>query len=76
MLSPPVTNAGVNLQGLVLKQNGLLAVCDCGRNGIYLIDPASGVVTTNAGFNGAGDFINSNNVDLIRGLNSSAGRRG
>jgi hypothetical protein len=60
-----ITNAGANLQGLVLKQNGLLAVCDSGRNGIYLIDPASGVVTTNAGFNGAGDFIHTSNVDPI-----------
>ena len=55
-----VTNAGASLQGLVVKYNGLLAVCDSGRNGIYLIDPSSGAVTTNAGFHGAGDFINTN----------------
>ena len=55
-----VTNAGAYLQGLVVKYNGLLAVCDSGRNGIYLINPSSGAVTTNAGFNGAGDFINTN----------------
>src|ERR1017187_8317586 len=61
-----VTNAGAYLQGLVVKHNGLLAVCDSGRNGIYLIDPTSGIVTTNAGFNGAGDFINTNkNSDPI-----------
>ena len=61
-----VTNAGAYLQGLVAKYNGLLAVCDSGRNGIYLINPTNGVVTTNAGFNGAGDFINTNkNSDPI-----------
>ena len=61
-----VTNAGASLQGIVVKYNGLLAVCDSGRNGIYLINPTSGAVTTNAGFNGAGDFINTvNNRDPI-----------
>ena len=61
-----VTNAGASLQGIVVKYNGLLAVCDFGRNGIYLINPTSGAVTTNAGFNGAGDFINTvNNRDPI-----------
>jgi hypothetical protein len=60
-----ITNAGASLQGLVLKRSGitagLLAVCDAGRNGIYLIDPASGIVTTNAGFHGAGDFTTNGN---------------
>ena len=51
-----VTNAGAYLQGIVVKHNGLLAVCDSGRNGIYLINPTNGVVSTNAGFHGAGDF--------------------
>jgi len=51
-----ITNAGASLQGLVVKYNGMLAVCDSGRNGIYLINPTNGVVSTNAGFNGAGDF--------------------
>ena len=60
-----VTNAGANLQGLVVKYNGLLAVCDSGRNGIYLINPASGAVTTNAGFNGVGDFANASDSELI-----------
>jgi len=61
-----ITNAGASLQGLVVKHNGLLAVCDAGRNGIYLINPLSGVVTTNAGFNGQGDFISTaNNRDPI-----------
>lgn len=49
---------GVQLQGIVVKENGLIAACDSGRNGIYLIDPANGLVTTNAGFHGAGDFPN------------------
>src|ERR1017187_6152796 len=60
-----VTNAGASLQGLVVKYNGLLAVCDSGRNGIYLINPASGAVTTNAGFNGVGDFANASDSELI-----------
>ena len=61
-----IANAGTFLQGIVFKHNGLLAVCDSGRNGIYLIDPATGIVTTNAGFHGAGDFIHTaNNIDPI-----------
>lgn len=60
-----ITNAGASLAGLVVKHNGLIAVCDSGRNGIYLINPASGVVTTNAGFHGAGDFPNG--VDAASG---------
>jgi len=55
--------AGTSLQGIVVKHNGLIAACDSGRNGIYLIDPATGIVTTNAGFHGTGDFTtNGNNI--------------
>ena len=55
--------AGTSLQGVVAKLNGQLAVCDAGRNGIYLVNPTTGVVTTNAGFHGAGDFpTNGNNI--------------
>ncbi|HXI71974.1 MAG TPA: FN3 associated domain-containing protein [Verrucomicrobiae bacterium] len=55
--------AGTSLQGIVFKHNGLLAACDAGRNGIYLINPTTGLVTTNAGFHGRGDFpTNGNNV--------------
>ena len=58
-----IPNAGTSLQGIVVKYNGLIAACDSGRNGIYLIDPATGIVTTNAGFHGAGDFTtNGNNI--------------
>jgi len=53
-----IPDAGTSLQGLVVKHNGLIAACDSGRNGIYLINPTSGVVTTNTGFNGAGDNLN------------------
>lgn len=56
-----ITNAGTSLQGIVVKHNGLLAVCDAGRDGILLVDPATGIVTTNAGFHGQGDFITVNN---------------
>ncbi len=57
-----VAYPGVSLQGIVFKHNGSIAACDSGRHGIYLIDPISGVVTTNAGFHGAGDFTSANNV--------------
>ena len=60
-----ITNAGANLQGLVVKYNGMLAVCDAGRNGIYLINPTNGVVSTNAGFHGVGDFSNILNRDPL-----------
>ncbi len=56
-----ITQPGAFLQGIVIKHNGLIAACDSGRNGIYLINPTSGIVTTNAGFHGAGDFLNPNN---------------
>ncbi|HSY20193.1 MAG TPA: FN3 associated domain-containing protein [Candidatus Acidoferrales bacterium] len=49
------------LKGITVKHNGLLAVCDYGRNGILLIDPVSGVITTNSGFHGQGDFANNVN---------------
>lgn len=55
--------AGTFLQGIVSKHNGLLAVCDSGRNGIYLIDPTTGIFTTNSGFHGAGDFL-TNSSDI------------
>ncbi len=55
-----ITNAGASLKGLIVKKSGatagLIAVCDSGRNGIYLVNPTTGMVTTNAGFHGAGDF--------------------
>lgn len=57
-----VTNTGAVLRGIVAKHNGLLAACDSGRHGIYLINPLTGTVSTNAGFHGAGDFTNANNV--------------
>jgi hypothetical protein len=58
-----IPTAGTSLQGIIAKHNGMLAVCDAGRNGIYLIDPTTGTVTTNAGFHGVGDFTtNGNNV--------------
>ncbi len=57
-----ITNSGTSLQGLIVKRvgnsAGMIAVCDSGRNGIYLVNPTSGVWTTNAGFHGTGDFPN------------------
>lgn len=57
-----ITATNSLLQGIVVKHNGLLAVCDTGRNGILLINPNTLVVTTNAGFHGQGDFLSLNNV--------------
>ena len=56
-----IANAGTSLQGIVVKNNGLLAVCDSGLNGIYFINPTNGLVTTNSGFNGQGDYTGVNN---------------
>lgn len=55
-----ITATNASLAGIVVKHDGLLAVCDRGRNGILLINPGTGVVTTNAGFHGQGDFITVN----------------
>jgi hypothetical protein len=64
-----ITKAGTFLQGIVVKRSGpsagWLAVCDSGRNGIYLINPTSGAVTTNAGFNGAGDGTGNRNQGVF-----------
>ena len=53
-----VTAAGANLQGIVVMDNGMIAACDSGRNGIYLINPTNGIISTNTGFNGPGDNNN------------------
>jgi sugar lactone lactonase YvrE len=56
-----IAHAGASLQGITVKRNGQIAAADAGRHGIYLIDPATGVVTTNTGFNGVGDYTGLNN---------------
>ena len=53
-----VANAGANLQGLVVMDSGMIAACDSGRNGIYLIDPNAHTNSILTGFNGAGDNTN------------------
>ena len=53
-----VTNAGAVLQGVVVMDNGLIAACDSGRNGIYFINPTNGAISNLTGFNGAGDNEN------------------
>jgi hypothetical protein len=57
-----ITATNSSLEGIVVRHNGLLAVCDTGRNGILLINPVGGLVSTNAGFHGAGDFVSLNNI--------------
>ena len=59
-----MTNAGANLQGLVVMDNGMIAACDSGRHGIYLINPTNGAISTLTGFNGAGDNTGVNNRGL------------
>jgi hypothetical protein len=54
-----VTNAGALLQGLVVRRSGMIAACDSARDGVYQINPTTGAVSTNAGFNGQGDFPNN-----------------
>jgi hypothetical protein len=58
----PYTNA--NLQGIAYLTGGSLAVCDSSRDGVYTITPngtPSGIIATNAGFNGPGDTTGIDN---------------
>jgi hypothetical protein len=64
-----VTNAGAWLEGVVVMDSGLIAACDSGRHGIYLINPVSGVISNLTGFNGAGDNANTNNNRLVTKAN-------
>ncbi len=63
-----IATPGSSLQGIVFKRSGpsagLLAVCDSGLNGIYLINPVGGLVTTYAGFNGVGDGTGFDNSGI------------
>ncbi|HSY42364.1 MAG TPA: hypothetical protein VK811_00530, partial [Candidatus Acidoferrum sp.] len=54
----PFTNA--MLQGITVTPGGNLAVCDSSRDGIYNIT-LGGVISTNAGFNGQGDYTGIDN---------------
>jgi VCBS repeat-containing protein len=53
------TIAGANtlLRGIAVLSSGYLAVCDSGRNGVWLINPSTGTATSLTGFNGAGDHF-------------------
>jgi hypothetical protein len=52
------TSAGANLQGVVVMDSGMIAACDSGLNGIYLINPTNHAITNLTGFNGPGDNNN------------------
>ncbi len=57
-----IVNAGTSLQGITVKQNGLIAACDSGNNGIWLINPAlTNSYSQLAGFHGKGDFTTNGN---------------
>ena len=45
--------------------SGSLAVVDCGRNGIYTVNPVGGTPTTNTGFGPGNLFSNTNLVPFI-----------
>ncbi|HEX3627757.1 MAG TPA: hypothetical protein VH280_20295 [Verrucomicrobiae bacterium] len=63
-----VTATNALLQGIAVLPSGNLAVCDSRRNGIYTIDPGTGIWTTNAGFNGVGDGTGPNNIGIPNSL--------
>ena len=50
-----ITNAGADLRGVAVLDNGQLALTDAGNNGIWVLNPANGVYTNLTGFHGAGD---------------------
>ena len=50
-----ITNAGVNLRGVTVMDNGQLALTDAGNNGIWLMNLANGIAAKFTGFHGAGD---------------------
>ena len=59
-----VTAPNALLKGIAVLPGGNLAVCDFGRDGIYTINPGTGIWTTNAGFNGQGDGTGPNNIGM------------
>ena len=55
------TNVNTLFEGLVVLDNGNLAVCDAGRNGIWGINPTNGATIKITGFNGKGDAFGPTN---------------
>lgn len=62
-----ISAPGSFLEGITVKRNGLLGVCDTGRNGILLINPGTGAISTNAGFHGQGDFLTTSDFAYSNG---------
>jgi sugar lactone lactonase YvrE len=52
-----ITNAGVQLQGIVVEDDGTIAVSDSGNHAVFLINPVSYAVSVLTGNNGPGDTI-------------------
>ncbi|MGA4577446.1 hypothetical protein [Limisphaera sp. VF-2] len=50
-----VSAPGAQLRGLTMRPDGMLAVCDAGLHGIWLVNPTNGSVMPLTGFNGPGD---------------------
>jgi sugar lactone lactonase YvrE len=52
-----IATANTVLRGITIMDNGYLAVCDSGNNGIWSINPSTGVAAGLTGFNGVGDHF-------------------
>lgn len=50
-----ISQPGTSLQGIAVLDNGQLALTDAGNNGIWLMNPATGIATKFTGFHGGGD---------------------
>ncbi len=52
-----LTNAGIQLEGLVVKDDGTLAVSDAGNHAVWLVNPVSLNITLLTGNNGPGRTV-------------------
>lgn len=62
-----IPNPGVSLQGVTVLNNGLLALTDAGNNGIWMLNPATGIASKFTGFHGAGDIIGPPSIAAFNG---------
>jgi sugar lactone lactonase YvrE len=54
-----ISQSGTSLQGIVVLDTGNLALTDAGNNGIWNMNPVTGVATKFTGFHGAADVLGS-----------------
>lgn len=62
-----IANAGTNLKGIAVLDDGRLALTDAGNHGIWLLNPADGTKTALTGFHGAGDIFGSSTYAKFNG---------